>query len=342
LADLERIEKGTEGMSGRREFLLAAGALGMAGAVPALAAEAPPETRRIRINRTAALCFAPLFVAGEGLLQAEGFSEISYEYRDGSSGASLIVDGEADFGASDISTALVAVEKSQNLVVLGGMHAGCYELFTSGEVASIRDLKGRKVAIPGLHSGRHLTMSAMLAHVGVDANKDVNWVTHPPADSMRLLAEGKVDAYLGFPPEPQELRAKKIGRLIVSMTTDRPWSEHYCCVFIARREYVKANPVATKRALRAFLKATSICTSEPERATRVLIERKLTDKYDYALQMMKELPFSRWRDYDPMASLRFYALRLHEAGLIRTTPQKLIAQGSNFRFIDELKKELKA
>ena len=73
----------------------------------------------------------------------------------------------------------------------------------------------------------------------------------------------------------------------------------------------------------------------------MLVERKLTNKYDYALQMMKELPFSRWRDYDPAASMRFYALRLHEAGLIRTTPQKLVAQGSDFRFIDELKKELK-
>lgn len=327
-------------MINRRKFLRAAGALGMAGVVPALAAEARLETTRIRIVRAAAICFAPMYVVGEGLLQGEGFSDVSYVQ--GSAGVRPIVDGTADFGASDISSVLVNLDKSQSFVVLGGLHAGCYELFTSGDVKSIGDLKGRKIAIPGMHTGRHLTMTAMLAHVGVNANKDVNWVTHPAAESMRLLAEGKVDAYLGFPPEPQELRAKKIGRLIVSMTTDRPWSEHYCCVIIARREYVKSNPVATKRALRAILKAAAICAGEPERATRVLVERKLTDKYDYALQMMKELQFSRWRDYDPTASLRFYALRLHEAGLIRTTPQKLIAQGSDFRFIEELKKELKA
>jgi len=68
-------------MSGRREFLLAAGALGMAGAVPALAAEAPLETNRIRIARTTAICFAPIYVASEGLLQAEGFADVSYEQR---------------------------------------------------------------------------------------------------------------------------------------------------------------------------------------------------------------------------------------------------------------------
>ena len=329
-------------MSGPREFLFAAGALGMAGAVPALAAEAPLETNRIRIARTTAICFAPIYVASEGLLQAEGFADVSYEQRGISDAPSLIVDGAADFGATDVSSTLVNLDRSQNLVVLGGLHGGCYELFTSGDVKGLRDLKGKKIAIPGLHSGRHLTLTAMLAHVGVDANKDINWITNPAAESIRLLADGKVDAYLGFPPEPQELRAKKIGRLILSMTTDRPWSEHYCCLIIARRDYVKSNPVATKRALRAILKAAAICTGEPERATRVLVERKLTDKYDYALQMMKELSFSRWRDYDPTASLRFYALRLHEAGMIRTTPQKLIAQGSEFRFIDELRKELKA
>ena len=329
-------------MIDRRDFLRTAGAFGIAAAAPAIAAEAAPETKRIRVTRTTAICFAPLFVAGDGLLQAEGFTDISYVQREGMTAFSLISDGPADFGASDIAGALVSLDKSQNIVVLGGLHPGCYELFTSGAIKSIGELKGKKIAIPGMHSGRHLTMTAMLAHVGINANKDVSWVTHPAAESMQMLAEGKIDAYLGFPPEPQELRAKKIGRLIVSMTTDRPWSDHLCCVIIAGREYVKSNPIATKRALRAFVKAQALCTSEPERATRVLIERKMTDKYDYALQMMKELPYSRWREFDPTASLRFYALRLHEAGMIKTTPQKLIAQGCDFHFIDELKRELKA
>ena len=29
---------------------------------------------------------------------------------------------------------------------------------------------------------------------------------------------------------------------------------------------------------------------------------------------MKEIPYGKWRDYDPEDTLRFYALRLHEAG----------------------------
>jgi NitT/TauT family transport system substrate-binding protein len=39
---------------------------------------------------------------------------------------------------------------------------------------------------------------------------------------MRLLAEGKIDAMMGFPPDPQEMREKKIGRVIVSSGLDPP------------------------------------------------------------------------------------------------------------------------
>jgi hypothetical protein len=54
-----------------------------------------------------------------------------------------------------------------------------------------------------------------------------------------------------------------------------------------------------------------------------------------------EADFSSWRDFDPEDSLRFYALRLHEAKMIKSTPQKLITQGTDWRFLNELKKELK-
>ena len=80
---------------------------------------------------------------------------------------------------------------------------------------------------------------------------------------------------------------------------------------------------------------------EPERVARLLLDRGVVKHYDYAVQTIKELPYARWRDYDSTDTLRFYALRLHEAGLVKSSPQKIIAQGSDLRFVDELKKELK-
>ncbi len=66
-----------------------------------------------------------------------------------------------------------------------------------------------------------------------------------------------------------------------------------------------------------------------------------TRSYEYALQTMKDLPYDHWQKYDPEDTVRFYAPRLHEAGMIKSNPKKIIAQGTNWRFFNELKKELK-
>ena len=107
------------------------------------------------------------------------------------------------------------------------------------------------------------------------------------------------------------------------------------------REFVRKHPVATKRALRAFLRAADLCTRAPERVAQFLVDRSYATNYDYALQLLKEIPYGQWREYDPEDTVRFYALRLHEAGMIKSSPQKIIAQGTDWRALNELKKELK-
>ena len=106
---------------------------------------------------------------------------------------------------------------------------------------------------------------------------------------------------------------------------DRPWVQYYCCMIAARPEFVKRNPVATKRAMRAILKATDICAREPERAARYIVAKGYEPSYEIALEVIESLSYNRWRTYNPEDTLRFYALRLHEVGMIKSTPQKLIA-----------------
>jgi NitT/TauT family transport system substrate-binding protein len=113
-------------------------------------------------------------------------------------------------------------------------------------------------------------------------------------------------------------------------------------MLVGNREFVRRNPVATKRALRAILKSADICAAAPERVARALIAMGLTKNYEFTLQAIKELPYGRWREFDPEDTVRFYALRLREIGMILSSPQKIIAQGADWRFWRELKKELKS
>ena len=94
--------------------------------------------------------------------------------------------------------------------------------------------------------------------------------------------------------------------------------------------------------MRAYLKATDICAREPERAARFMADKGYEPRYDIALEVVKSVPYSRWREANPEDSFRFHALRLHEVGMIKSTPEKIIAQGTDCRFLNELKKELKA
>jgi NitT/TauT family transport system substrate-binding protein len=332
----------------RRRFLRGVTRAGTAGLLSLharrVAAEPPPETTRIRLHKTPGICIAPQYVA-EALLQAEGFREVHYLAADstniGSSAFQQLASGAIDLGMAFVTPFLLQVDAGVPIVLLGGVHVGCYEVFGTDRVHAIRDVKGKTVAVPELRGSHHLFLASMAQYVGLDPHKDIHWVVHPPAESIPLLAAAQIDALVAFPPVPQELRAKKIGQLVVSSAVDRPWSQYFCCIVTGNREFVRKHPVATKRALRAILKATDVCALEPERAARLLVEQGFTPRYDYALQTMQEIPYNRWREYDPEDTVRFYALRLHEIGLIKSTPQKIIAQGTDWRFFTALKKELK-
>ena len=130
--------------------------------------------------------------------------------------------------------------------------------------------------------------------------------------------------------------------MLIDTTVDKPWSQYFCCMVAANRDFVRKNPIATKRALRAILKASDICANEPERAARFLFERGYERRLNIGLEVMKTLRYDRWREYDPEDTIRYFALRLHEVGMIKTDPEKFIAQGTDWRFLNELKKELKA
>jgi len=330
-------------MIGRRTFLRGIAATTAAttfGRPHSAGAEPPPETTKLRLAQISGICVAPQYVASE-LLQLEGFKDVQYVTIPDTNTYASFASGDVDLSMAFVAPFLLQVDAGLPVVLLAGVHVGCFEVFGNPGIRAIRDLKGKRVGIPALETSHHLFLSSMAAYVGLDPRKDINWVTHETVDSAQLLAAGKVDALIGFPPVPQELRAKRIGQVIVNSSVDRPWSQYFCCTIAARREFVQRNPVATKRAVRAILKATDVCALEPERAARAIVDRGFTKAYDYALATMKEIPYNRWREYDPEDTVRFYSLRLREVGMLKSNPQKILADGTDWRFLKELKKELK-
>jgi NitT/TauT family transport system substrate-binding protein len=328
----------------RRAFLksaIAAGTGALFTTSAARAAEEPPETTRVRLFKFPGTCLAPQYFA-EDLLRAEGFTDVQYlEFPDLLALYDRLASGAIDFTQWFGVPFIEEIDKGRPVVFLAGVHVGCNELVAATpRIKTIRDLKDKTVAV-SYGSPATTVLVAMLAYVGIDHRKDVRWVEHTAAESIELLAAGKIDAIITSPPSAQELRARKIGHVVVTTAVDRPWSQYFCCMLVGNKDFVRKHPVATKRVLRAIFKADQLCAHEPERVARSIVDRGFTKHYDYALQGLKDVPYGKARQYDPEDMVRFYSLRLREAGLIKGTPQKIIAEGTDWRFLNELKKELK-
>src|SRR5688572_31969590 len=211
----------------RREalaYLGAAGAAGGLGLPPRAAdAEPPPETTTVRLLDHPIQCLAPQYVAAD-LLAAEGITDVRFV-------AAPRWDQALTSGAVDVSllftpSLVVQIDSGAPIVVLAGGHAGCAELIGRAGMRSTRDLKGKRVAVTALRGDEQHFTSMFIAHVGLDPKRDVEWIVRPFTDMPALLADGTVDAFFVGPPFSYELREKKIGRVLVSTTTDKPWSQY--------------------------------------------------------------------------------------------------------------------
>ena len=240
----------------------------------------------------------------------------------GNPSAQLLARGELDFAINFVAAYLPQVDAGKPISMLAGVHPGCFELFAAGHIARVTDLRGKTVGVPFLGSAQHLFLASIAAYVGLDPSADIRWVTSTAPRPMQLFAEGRIDAFLGFPPEPQELRERGIGHVVVNSTLDRPGRNITAACWPATARSSQANPAATKRVVRAVLKAADLCAGEPERIARRLVEGEFAASYAYALQSLQEVPYRQMARLRPGELVRFYALRLHEAGVVKSSPAR--------------------
>ena len=170
-------------MQTRRDFattLAGVGAAGFAGTREALADEGPPETTTVRLRRDPSVCAAPWFI-GEDLLRAEGFTDFrNVPVQSGPALTQAFARGEIDFALLFAGATVRYLDDGAPIAAVGGVHTGCFELFAHEPIRAIRDLKGKKVGIDVLGSGKYVYVALMAAYVGLDPRKDIEWIEASP------------------------------------------------------------------------------------------------------------------------------------------------------------------
>ena len=267
-----------------------------------------------------ATCVAPLDILDD-LLRDEGFADVRYVLgadtdTSGSGGSGHVGRGDVDFYQEFASSTIILIDAGLPIVMLAGVHPACFELFARESIRSVADLKGKTVGVSDTTAGGDYVMLKIIAaSVGLDPARDINWVAFGGGDPKGLLTDDKIDAFMTFPPYAQEARARRTGHVILNSAVDRPWSQYFCCTLNGNADFVRRNPIATKRVVRAMLRATDICAAKPDWVAQRLVDRGFTPRYDYARQGLDDVSYRAWREYDAEDAVRFYALRLREARL---------------------------
>lgn len=341
----------------RRTLLRGAAGVGLAAAASALlpgcgseakpgqgtraAAEGPPETTAFRLNKQPLPCVAAQAVASD-FLKEEGFTDVQYV------DVGTLMNVYPQFVAGDVDMIMfpapllsLRIDAGDPIVILAGIEVGCFQLYGSSAIKSVGDLKGKTIATGGPNAPDSVFLAVTLANVGIDVRRDVHVVTRQPNEVAQALAGGEAQGLSALPPFSQQVAASGVGHVVVDSMMDRPWSQYFCCMAVVRREFLEQNPVATKRGLRALLKGADVVAKDPERAARAMVDLGFTPNYDATLKDLRMIPYHVWRAYDPADTLRFYGLRLREAGLVKSTPEQIIARGTDFRFLRELNQELR-
>jgi len=317
-----------------------------ATSTPGIVVDPPPETTTIRLGRhTPTPAGAALYVA-EQFLWEEGFTDVQYIDRPLSGDRpEQISAGEIDIGLTAAASVTAAAGRGDPLVVLAGVQSSAFYLFGNDGVQSLRELKGKRIWVTKRDDPTdpiYSLMAALLTYVGIDLERDVEFVELSLADIFPAILEDRVDVWLSTRRSATLFQQANIGHVLIDGSMDPPWSQYFSGMATGSRDFVEKHPAATKRALRAILKGADVCAREPERAARYLVDRGFTVfPYDEGLiDGIHALSYASWREFNPEDTMRFYALRLREAGLVKSTPDGLIARATDWHFLEEIKREL--
>lgn len=330
--------------------LFAACDRGPASGTTSSASLPPPETTTIRIASPFA-CDAPLWLAKD-FLREEGFTDVQWVNTPGTAG--WITSRVADVGPGHPEAIVAGIDAGLPIVTLAGIHTGCQELWAAPGIASVRDLRGKRVAVfkKDRSDQFFLFFSTLCAYDGIDPFANVSFfeVGGDYRGLMTAYLDGRSDAFLAAADGAAVLKRepRNPGTKILDQTTDKPWSQYLCCFLIANRDWARQNPVATKRFTRAVLRAADATAQDRMGAARagvgasirnLLAQRNAPDE-DILIDTTAMVSYD-WREYDPEETLRFFALRLAEVKLIKSTAQQIVAQGSDVAFMRQMRTELK-
>src|SRR5689334_14802017 len=237
---------------------------------------APANSNKVRVGYVGITCEAPIFSAVEnGFFKEEGL-DVEMVKCEWANYKDVLALGGFDITHHLVMYFLKPIEQGLDVKFTGGIHRGCLRVqaSTKGNIRSIKDLRGKRIGVPGMGTPPFIFANRVLGANGIDAKKDVTWLVFPAGELGLALDKGEVDAVADSEPIGSMLLAAGKVRNIADQAKDSPYKDEYCCAVIVNGKFLTRNPKATAAATRALLKAAKWVETNPAAAAKLSVEKK--------------------------------------------------------------------
>lgn len=125
------------------------------------------------------------------------------------------------------------------IVYLGHRDGTALVVHKDSDIYSIKDLKGKTIAIPSRYSNQYLIIFKALRDLGISI-RDVNIVEMPPPDMPAALYSKAVDAITSGEPFMAQAEYEGYGRVLYQAKD--VWPNFISCVLVVREDVIKEHP----------------------------------------------------------------------------------------------------
>lgn len=257
---------------------------------------ASSASNKVRVGYVGITCEAPIFTAVEkGFFKEEGL-DVELVKCDWKNYKDVLALGGYDVTHHLVMYFLKPIEQGLDVKFTGGIHRGCLRVQApvNGVVRTVKDLRGKRIGVPGMGTPPFIFANRVLGANGIDASKEVTWLVFPAGELGLALDKGEVDAIANSEPIGSMLVAQGKVRNIADQAADLPYSEEYCCAVLVNGKYLARNPKASAGATRALLKAAKWVEANPAAAAKLSVEGKYlastADQNTFAISHLRYVP----------------------------------------------------
>jgi NitT/TauT family transport system substrate-binding protein len=174
--------------------------------------------------------------------------------------------GQIQAASELLVLALAGAEKGipESVVSLSHRHGDI--LTVAKEINSVKDLQGKRVAIPHRMSVHNILLAKALKKEGLTL-KDVEWIEMPPPDMPAALARGDIKGFIVAEPFGTKAIQSGFGKELLN--AKEIWPDYICCGLVFNPDFIKAYPAATKEYVESFAAAGKFIDTNRKQAISI-------------------------------------------------------------------------